>query len=218
MTDLYTRLGVAKDATLAQIKSAYRKLAKQHHPDAGGDPDTFYPIAIAYDVLGDEAKRARYDETGEMPGAEKSENAEALAIISALVDGIANDLVMDKPIEHDDLVKRFAAEVDRRIAATLNDRKQAEKFETKALALRKRFAAKTGPDYIGKMIETKISACRRAIDNAAHSLATLERARKILLDATFQVEPRKAEHADPYSTLTSVQGSNFWRGQTFGGL
>eukprot|EP00656_Telonema_subtile_P012988 TRINITY_DN1657_c0_g1_i3.p1 TRINITY_DN1657_c0_g1~~TRINITY_DN1657_c0_g1_i3.p1 ORF type:complete len:522 (+),score=161.19 TRINITY_DN1657_c0_g1_i3:122-1687(+) len=64
-TGLYKTLGVEKNATAAEIKKAYRKLAVKHHPDKGGDPDTFKEISKAYDVVGDEEKRTRYDQFGE---------------------------------------------------------------------------------------------------------------------------------------------------------
>jgi curved DNA-binding protein len=59
----YETLGVAKDATPDQIKAAYRRLAKQHHPDLGGDTQRFQDITNAYDVLTDANKRAHYDHT-----------------------------------------------------------------------------------------------------------------------------------------------------------
>jgi DnaJ-class molecular chaperone len=61
MKDFYSTLGVSKSASQDEIKSAYRKLAKQHHPDLGGDADKFKSINEAYDVLGDPNKRAEYD-------------------------------------------------------------------------------------------------------------------------------------------------------------
>jgi len=64
-TSLYKTLGVAKNATASEIKKAYRKLAVKHHPDKGGDPDTFKEISKAYDIVGDEEKRSRYDQGGE---------------------------------------------------------------------------------------------------------------------------------------------------------
>ncbi len=64
--DFYKELGVAKDATEAEIKKAYRKLARANHPDSNpGDTakhDKFKAVAEAYDVLGDTDKRAKYDE------------------------------------------------------------------------------------------------------------------------------------------------------------
>ena len=65
--DHYATLGVPPDATTAQIKKAYRKLARQHHPDTNpGDPDAatrFKTITEAYEVLTDPARRKAYDAT-----------------------------------------------------------------------------------------------------------------------------------------------------------
>lgn len=61
----YEVLGVAKDAPFAEIKAAYRRLAKRLHPDIGGDPDAFADVAAAYAVLSDETRRKQYDETGD---------------------------------------------------------------------------------------------------------------------------------------------------------
>ncbi|WP_416444036.1 molecular chaperone DnaJ [Leeuwenhoekiella sp. A16] len=66
--DYYDILGISKDASTAQIKKAYRKKAIEFHPDKNpGDSnaeDMFKKAAEAYEVLGDENKRARYDQYG----------------------------------------------------------------------------------------------------------------------------------------------------------
>ncbi len=65
--DYYEVLGVAKDANKDQIKSSYRKLALQYHPDrnkAPGAEERFKEISEAYAVLSDDAKRAQYDRFG----------------------------------------------------------------------------------------------------------------------------------------------------------
>ena len=68
--DYYSELGVSKDATEKEITRAYRKLAKQYHPDANpGDSSAearFKEISSAHDVLGDTEKRKEYDEVREM--------------------------------------------------------------------------------------------------------------------------------------------------------
>ncbi|MFN2609178.1 MAG: molecular chaperone DnaJ [Acidimicrobiales bacterium] len=61
--DYYKVLGVSDSATENELRRAYRKLAKQHHPDAHpGSEERFKEISAAYDVLGDAEKRKEYDE------------------------------------------------------------------------------------------------------------------------------------------------------------
>ena len=65
MADLYSQLGVPRDASEADIKKAYRKLAKELHPDRNKDnpkaTERFSKVTQAYDILTDKDKRARYD-------------------------------------------------------------------------------------------------------------------------------------------------------------
>lgn len=61
MENFYQTLGVNENATQDEIKKAYRKLAVEHHPDKGGNEDTFKKISQAYDTVGDESKRKQYD-------------------------------------------------------------------------------------------------------------------------------------------------------------
>src|SRR4029079_4813095 len=65
MADPYATLGVARGASEKDIKSAYRKLAKQLHPDRNKDnpkaAERFSEVTKAYDLLSDKDKRARFD-------------------------------------------------------------------------------------------------------------------------------------------------------------
>src|SRR5947208_13884234 len=70
-TDFYQLLGVSRGATDEQIRSAYRKLARQLHPDVNKEPDAaqrFKEITEAYEILTDPQRRQRYDIFGPTTG------------------------------------------------------------------------------------------------------------------------------------------------------
>jgi len=71
MADLYETLGVSRDAHSDEIKRAYRKLARELHPDINPDPkvqERFKEVTAAYDVLSDPQKRQQYDMGGSFGG------------------------------------------------------------------------------------------------------------------------------------------------------
>ena len=59
----YNELGVSRNASKSEIKSAYRSLAKKYHPDTGGSNDKFLAIQVAWETLNDPQKKTIYDKT-----------------------------------------------------------------------------------------------------------------------------------------------------------
>ena len=85
--DYYEVLGLKKDATDADIKRAYRKLAAQYHPDVNHDPgaeEKFKEINEANEVLSDPDKRARYDQYGFAGAARSAGPDSAISATSAI--------------------------------------------------------------------------------------------------------------------------------------
>tara|TARA_Y100001978_G_scaffold19892_1_gene15851 strand:+ start:249 stop:926 length:678 start_codon:yes stop_codon:yes gene_type:complete len=68
----YKELGVPRNASKSEIKSAYRFLAKKYHPDTGGSNDKFLAIQLAWETLNDPQKKRKYDES--LSFQEKSDN------------------------------------------------------------------------------------------------------------------------------------------------
>jgi DnaJ-class molecular chaperone len=69
----YKTLGVKKTAGKEEIRTAFKTLAKKHHPDiAGGENETFNRIKAAYDLLMDDKARKLYDDFGVVPGDDAS--------------------------------------------------------------------------------------------------------------------------------------------------
>ena len=61
--NLYEELGLKKSATRSEIKSSYRALVKQHHPDAGGKKERVLAIQNAWETLNDPVKKKQYDDS-----------------------------------------------------------------------------------------------------------------------------------------------------------
>lgn len=72
--DPYETLGVSRNSTLQEIRRAYIRLAKETHPDTGGDGEVFQDVLLAYRILSDEERRKAFDDTGEDDAAAEVEN------------------------------------------------------------------------------------------------------------------------------------------------
>ena len=72
-SDPYVVLEVSSTASQAELKAAYRRLVKQHHPDAGGDEERILALNAAWEQLGDPERRRAFDRRCGTPGAAREE-------------------------------------------------------------------------------------------------------------------------------------------------
>ncbi|MEB3150217.1 MAG: J domain-containing protein [Sphaerospermopsis sp.] len=101
----YDVLGVSSDASPEEIKSKYKSLAQHHHPDKGGDEETFKRIKTAYEILIDPVRRKQYDTTGST-AQDRSIRDECLERLSRMFFSFAAEI----DPERDDIVLKMRVE------------------------------------------------------------------------------------------------------------
>jgi curved DNA-binding protein CbpA len=188
--DLYTRLGVSRDATPTEIKRAYRRASKRAHPDAeGGSPEKWAALVEAHDVLSDAERRRRYDETGEWGAGEPDNHqaavmmrvVQAMAIVEGKLGGRPYASV-DWPREireifHADLgrLRPGIAQMER---VCLQWQRVAERAK----------AGRGKPNIIQQIALGKVRECGMRIEQGEREVAELTEALALIEGAAFDVE------------------------------
>lgn len=191
--DLYGILDVKRDATPAQINSAYRKLSKKHHPDAGGDPAVFDRIARAKSLLLDPAKRAKYDATGELD--DGPDNAEAMVFQAVMqtIQRVAMSIAQrGEDPETMDLVTLAGLQMRQDINELNTQLALIPQNIEKALGLAKRFRNRKGePNQIGLMFQSQARDFERGADMIRRQIHVNEQAQKMLESYAFDAKSRE---------------------------
>ncbi len=169
----YFLLGLDETATQAEVRAAFLRAAKMHHPDAGGDANIFEEIKFAYDLLRDEERRARFDATGDTRDA-PANNDKAESVFRASValknatlkaqalakqtqpnrSPLAFDLIALAKIEivnHIEILRARIPEIDERLAFQ-ND-------------LSSRFVKQSGDDFIARIFKDEILKLTSALQD-----------------------------------------------------
>tara|TARA_R110000744_G_scaffold371682_1_gene482845 strand:+ start:4723 stop:5319 length:597 start_codon:yes stop_codon:yes gene_type:complete len=163
----YEILGLTNEATDGDIKKAYRKLAKENHPDTGGDEETFKKIAEAYGVLSDGEKRSRYDR-GEPVEAESKEGR-ARRNISKIFDTIINSDFFDPAST--DISKRINGEINEATLKMNDDREDMEIHIRKLEDIKSRI---NGADYLIEFVDNSISMLKAKIARVKQEIEVAE--------------------------------------------
>lgn len=176
----YEVLGVGEDATPIEIKKAYRKRAKNAHPDTGGDREEFQKVNAAYAVLSDPEKRSHYDRTGEIKG---DENDYTLDIIVSVFNDLLNQ---DIPlhINYVKLMKQTLKETIVRLNAMVETKKK-ERKKYDNLLIRFKTKKKGDSNVFKGVLTSKIENLDADIERLSQSVIQTDRAYEMLENYMF---------------------------------
>jgi curved DNA-binding protein CbpA len=173
----YDVLGVPKDADEAAVKKAFRRKARESHPDrAGGSGERMALVNRAYDVLSDPARRQQYDDTGDT-GPINSVEQEATGLAGA---------IFGEAIEQDQVsIVAFAKQKARDISDGLK-RQRSEalvkiaRFERKSNKVRRK--TKGAPNMVQAAIEQQLTRYRSLVKEADRKLEVTTAAIRLIED------------------------------------
>jgi curved DNA-binding protein CbpA len=205
--DLYAELGVSREASVVEIRRAYRRRAKHAHPDAGGSPEAFERLQLAHDILTDPEKRRTYDETGAIdePRADNMDAA-ALGIISQL---LASFLDGDVEPHEVDLRRRMIDQAREMLDGANKVIARSGRAAARARKLMGRFKTKadSAPTPVEVMLQRQISQNEAA--EAKHKFAKTAFVRAIEMLEAWDFDHERPMPADFGQSLFRSTNSTF---------
>ena len=181
--DLYAALNVPKDASAADIKKAYRKAAKAAHPDTGGSVEAFHEIETAYAVLSDEARPARYDETGQIDDQVDNSHAAALQVLHKFV----NAFLEEADIHTKDMIGFIRASVQKNLDKMAENEEGGREHLKEVTDCIGRLSGKDSA-IIVSMLEGRKRDIETALAQIASTRTTFEKVLTMIADASFKFD------------------------------
>jgi curved DNA-binding protein CbpA len=188
--DPYAVLGVPRDATPAAIRRAYRAKARRAHPDGGGSAEYFEQVKAAYDTLIDDARRRRYDETGE-PGEGPADHRRAELIetlFTALDTALLRLSQRARLPEHANLVLLTAEVLRLQRQEWTGRRREFERVAEQSRHLLGRFITASRNNLMETVVERRVQKCRTEIEALDQRIRTADEALKVLKEMTFRAD------------------------------
>ncbi len=181
----YDILGVEPTASKDEIQKAYRQRAKSEHPDAGGSAERFGALTKAHRILTDDAKRAQFDETGEIDDRPDTLDAHALELIHSIFEDI-----LSKP----NVTKMAVADIMREIieanrAHHIKAAAAAEREKSRLWRVHERLRPSKGRrDPLGPLLMAKIQGIDANIAGGKKMLTVVDRASEMMAGYDFERE------------------------------
>ena len=189
MRNLYEVLGISTDARSEQVHAAYRARVKEVHPDAGGTAEAFNEVALAYEVLINDVRRKRYDETGSIHDQDKEISAGAQQIAESLI----NQILDREDIRSIDVIAVLSAEVGKHVGLRNANIEKLDQRRKYYIDLKERFRAKMNDEtFINDLFQKKIEVIAKNMDAERLALAQLSAASLLLQRYEFVYDPPKS--------------------------
>ena len=178
--DYYKILGVERTATEEEIKKAFRSKSKILHPDAGGDADEFRKLKHAFDILGDPARRGRYDDLG----CDREVEPNAMAALEEIFSSIltAADSVIDVVLAAKEVCKR---EIGQAKKATKKIDEDLRKLERYAKQVRMK-AGVSKENLFSRALDGRVSRARHNLGEVKFACEVWARTLELLQDYEFE--------------------------------
>lgn len=201
--DLYATLNIPRSASRADVRAAYKRQAKTAHPDRGGTVEKFRELVLARDVLGDDARRERYDRTGDAQETQPDvTEAQMMQCVAQAVDAAIVMAAQEgaDPV-HVDLVGRARTVLKEHVRQVRQQvvemEKKAKEGERLAARFRRRKKAGEGPNRLRDILEGSARMMRVSAEFNARVAKDMERAEAFLADYEFDAEKRSADAFRP---------------------
>lgn len=191
--DFYEVLGVARDATSEEIKKAYRRRARELHPDKGGEADSeaMAELNVAYETLSDSALRERYDRTGERSTVRLEEQARQ---------GLA-ELILQHIQNRNgdgDIMASVTVDLLNQQRAAVENVKQGEKILVALRRAQRKLKYKgKGTDIVALMLEGRIAEVEQKKRSAEENVSRVGMAITLAKDYSYEVDPWGATAHSP---------------------
>lgn len=192
---LYELLGVDPHASDAAIRSAYRRLSRQYHPDnqETGNAEKFREIQEGYEVLIDPERRRRYDATGRTDENKVTDRAVrdfVQSTMTACVEAVDQFGGTDNPVLediHQKILRTFRTQRGELKQKTID----AERRLRRARQLKERFKKKGGgDDLVGEALDLNIKRIRGELDQLADMTELNLKAEEVFKSYSYEVGPR----------------------------
>jgi len=190
MKSLYEILGTSPNASMAEIRAAYRAKVKGVHPDTGGSSEAFNEVVLAYEILSDDHRRKQYDETGTLDDPGKAISSGAIMI----VEGLISALIQREDAKYSDAVNLMCADISSALRSKTANIEVLERRKHILGDLKDRFRTKSlEENVLHGILDRKIEAVGNALSAERLAIAQLNEASSILRRYDFVRENRKQE-------------------------